>query len=157
MPTPFESAQLNLKLFDMRREPELRAARAWFILEFHPETPDEFFGTLFGEKNSWMRMVMGYWDMAASMVTHEAIDRDMFLAAHTEIIGAFSKVQPFLAALRERQGPHVQAHVEHTENVVRCLAVDGEEQLAARRTRLKSLWLARQGPRETVASQVVPS
>ena len=140
MPTPFESAQLNLKLFDMRREPELRAARAWFILEFHPETQDEFFSTLLGEKNSWMRMVMGYWDMAASMVTHDAIDRDMFLAAHTEIVGAYSKVQPFIGALRERQGPQVQAHVER---VVMSMP-NAEEQLAARRARLKTLWLSRQ-------------
>lgn len=140
MPTPFESAQLNLKLFDMRREPELRAARAWFILDFHPETQDEFFQTLFSEKNSWMRMVMGYWDMAASMVTYDAIDRDMFLAAHTEIIGAYSKVQPYLAALRERQGPQVQAHVER---VVMSMP-NAEEQLAARRNRLKALWTARQ-------------
>lgn len=148
MPTPFESAQLNLKLFDMRREPELRAARAWFILDFHPETPEEFFSALTGEKNSWMRMVMGYWDMAASMVTHDAIDRDMFLAAHTEIIGAFSKVQPFLAALRERQGPQVQAHVER---VVMSMP-NADEQLAARRTRLKALWVARQATRDGVAS-----
>jgi hypothetical protein len=30
MPTPFENAQLNLKLFDLRREPALREARDWF-------------------------------------------------------------------------------------------------------------------------------
>ena len=40
MPTPFESAQLNLQLFDMRREPLLRKARDWFLLEFHPATFD---------------------------------------------------------------------------------------------------------------------
>ncbi len=93
-------------------------------------------------------MVMGYWDMAASMVTHDAIDRDMFLAAHTEIIGAFSKVQPFLAALRERQGPQVQAHVER---VVMSMP-NADEQVAARRTRLKALWVARQAARDGVAS-----
>lgn len=29
MPTPFESASLNLRLFDVRREPVLREARDW--------------------------------------------------------------------------------------------------------------------------------
>jgi hypothetical protein len=29
MPTPFESAQLNLQLFDLRRETVLREARRW--------------------------------------------------------------------------------------------------------------------------------
>ena len=38
MPTPFESAQLNLQLFDLRREAVLREARNWFLLEFNPET-----------------------------------------------------------------------------------------------------------------------
>jgi hypothetical protein len=33
MPTPFESALLNLKLFDLRREPVLREARQWFLRE----------------------------------------------------------------------------------------------------------------------------
>ena len=34
MATPFESAQLNLQLFDLRREPVLREARQWFTFEF---------------------------------------------------------------------------------------------------------------------------
>jgi hypothetical protein len=68
VPTPYESATLNLKLFDMRREPELRRARSWFITEFHPTSADEYFAALSSDKNAWMRMVIGYWDMAASMV-----------------------------------------------------------------------------------------
>jgi hypothetical protein len=42
MPTPFESAQLNLQPFDLRREEVLRQARHWFVLEFNPETFEEF-------------------------------------------------------------------------------------------------------------------
>ena len=38
MPTTFESGLLNLQLFDLRREPVLREARAWFLNEFNPET-----------------------------------------------------------------------------------------------------------------------
>jgi hypothetical protein len=38
MSTPFESAHLNLQLFDLRREPVLREARGWFLAEFNPET-----------------------------------------------------------------------------------------------------------------------
>ena len=33
MPIPFESAQLNLQLFDLRRELILREARDWFLCE----------------------------------------------------------------------------------------------------------------------------
>ena len=69
MPTPFESAQLNLQLFDLRREPVLREARSWFLLDFHPETMAEFVTAIMGERNASIRMVLGYWDMAASLVT----------------------------------------------------------------------------------------
>jgi len=82
MPTPFESAQLNLQLFDLRREPVLREARSWFLLDFHPETLAEFVAAITGERNASIRMVLGYWDMAASLVTTGAIDGDAFRAAH---------------------------------------------------------------------------
>ena len=139
MPTPFESAQLNLQLFDMRRESELRAARHWFITEFHPQSEDEYFTVVMSEKNAWVRMVVGYWEMAASMVTFGAIDRDMFLAAHTEIVGAFAKAHPFLPAIRARLGPHILAHVE---KVVMSMP-NAEAEMAARRARLKGLYDAR--------------
>lgn len=140
MPTPFESAQLNLQLFDMRRESELRKARAWFILDFHPATSEEYFTAQSGDKNSWVRMVSGYWDMAASMVTHNAIDRDMFMAAHGEIVGFFSKVQPFLGEMRAKIGPHV---LKHVEAVVMAMP-DAEAELGRRRARLKANWEAKQ-------------
>jgi hypothetical protein len=140
MPTPYESATLNLKLFDMRREPELRRARSWFITEFHPESIDDYFAAMGSDKNAWMRMVIGYWDMAASMVSHGAIDRDMFLAAHTEVIGAFAKAHPFLAEIRARISPLVLMHVE----ALVMSMPNAEEEMAKRRARLKGMWQARQ-------------
>ena len=100
MATPFESAQLNLKLFELRREPTLREARQWFLLEFNPENFDELVSIVRGPRNASFRMVLGYWDMAASLVTSGAIDGDSFRAANGEIVGTFSKIQPFLGELR---------------------------------------------------------
>src|SRR6202008_1128479 len=99
MPTPFESATLNLRLFELRREPVLREAREWFIRDFNPENFAELIAVVGGERNSSFRMVLGYWDMAASLVTSGAIDPEAFRAAHTEIFGAFSKIQPLLHEL----------------------------------------------------------
>jgi hypothetical protein len=45
-------------------------------------------------------MVLGYWDMAASLVTMGAIDADAFRAAHGEMFGTFAKIEPFLAEMR---------------------------------------------------------
>src|SRR6476661_6189029 len=100
MATPFESGLLNLQLFEMRREAVLREARAWFMNDFNPETFEEFMALVSGERNASIRMVVGYWDMAASLVMSGAIDGDAFRAAHTEIVATFGKIQPFLGELR---------------------------------------------------------
>src|SRR6476620_4340829 len=100
MANAFESATLNLKLFDLRREQVLREARHWFITEFHPDSYPDVVAAVSGARNASFRMVVGYWDMAASMVTSGAIDADSFRAAHGEIFGMFSKIHPFLAEMR---------------------------------------------------------
>lgn len=100
-PTPFESATLNLRLFELRREPVLREARAWFLQKLHPDTFEELVAVVTGERNASFRMVVGYWEMAASLVTGGAIEAEAFLAAHGEIFATLSKIRPFLAQIRE--------------------------------------------------------
>ena len=143
MPTPFESAQLNLQLFDLRREPVLREARAWFLLEFNPETLADLGTVLAGERNASFRMVLGYWDMAASLVTTGAIDADPFRAAHTEMFGTFCKVQPFLAEMRAVSGE--LEFCRHLEAVVMG-APDADAILARRRSALRAAAHARRVP-----------
>ena len=140
MPTPFESAQLNLQLFDLRREPVLREARSWFLLDFHPETLAEFVAAIMGERNASIRMVLGYWDMAASLVTMGAIDADAFRAAHGEMFGTFAKVEPFLAEMRDRFNE--PAFCRHFEQVVMG-APDAAAILARRREGLRRAAAAR--------------
>jgi hypothetical protein len=113
MPTPFESALLNLKLFELRREAVLREARDWFLRQFNPETFLELAALVSGERNASFRMVLGYWDFATSLVTSGAIDGDAFRAAHGEVFATFSKIQPFLAELRAASGePEFCKHME---------------------------------------------
>jgi hypothetical protein len=134
MPTPFENAQLNLQLFEMRREPVLREARAWFLNEFNPETFAELVALVSGERNASFRMVLSYWDMAASLVTTGAIDADAFRAAHGEIVATFSKISPYLCELRRATGePEFCKHVE----VVVLSAPDAEAILSRRRQAIK--------------------
>jgi hypothetical protein len=113
MPTPFESAQLILKLFEIRRDPVLREARQWFLSDFNPVTWEECGAIIGSERNSSFRMVVGYWDMAASLVTHGAIDVDMFRAANNEVVATFAKIQPFIEQLRSvRSNPNFCIHME---------------------------------------------
>jgi hypothetical protein len=140
MPTPFESAQLNLTLFDLRREPVLRAARAWFFNEFNPESFEELAALAGGEHNAAFRMVLGYWDMAASLVVNGAIDGPSFLAAHGEIFATFSKVHPFLDALRAATGE--DGFCRHMEAVI-LASPDAGAVLARRRAALLAAARAR--------------
>lgn len=134
MPTPFESAQLNLQLFDLRREPVLREARDWFLREFNPESFAELAAVAGGPRNAAFRMVIGYWDMAASLVTQGAIEGDAFRAAHGEIFATFSKIQPYLAELRTVTGePDICKHIE----AVVMVAPEAEAILARRRKALR--------------------
>lgn len=135
MATPFESAQLNIQLFDLRREPVLREARSWFLLEFNPESLADLVSAVSGERNASFRMVLGYWDMAASMVTTGAIDGDAFRAAHGEIFATFSKIQPFLAEMRSASTE--PGFCKHIEAVVMA-APDAEATLTRRREAMRA-------------------
>jgi hypothetical protein len=124
LPTPFESAQLILKLFELRRDPLLREARVWFTREFHAETIEDVKAAMTSEHYTKLRMVIGYWDMAASMVTHGAIDRQMFLDGNGEIFATFSKIYPLLSEIRELAA--LPSFAKHIEEVV--LSVPGIEE-----------------------------
>lgn len=108
-----ESADLILKLYDLRREDKMREARNW-IFGFHPTTVDEYWQTMMDPQvGGYLRMVTSYWDMAASFVNHGAIDADMFNETAGEHIMIFAKIQPLLAELRERfQNPKAFQHLE---------------------------------------------
>jgi hypothetical protein len=152
VPTPFESAQLNLQLFDLRREPVLREARAWFVGEFNPESFAELVAMVSGQRNAAFRMVLGYWDMAASLVTTGAVDGDAFRAAHGEIFATFSKIQPYLAELRTASGE--PEFCKHIETVVSA-APDAEAILMRRREAIRAAAKARGA--ETVKSGTSPA
>jgi hypothetical protein len=143
MPTPFESATLNLKLFELRREAVLREAREWFLRDFNPETFAELVEIVRGDRNASFRMVLGYWDMAASLVTTGAVDADAFRAAHGEVFATFSKIHPFLAELRAVSGE--AEFCKHVETVV-LGAPDGEAILARRLAALRAAAKARKLP-----------
>jgi hypothetical protein len=140
MPTPFESATLNLKLFELRREPVLREAREWFLRDFNPETFAELVEIVSGARNASFRMVLGYWDMAASLVTTGAIDADAFRAAHGEVFATFGRIHPFLDEMRKVSGePEFCKHVE----AVVAGAPDGEAIVARRAAALRAAAKAR--------------
>jgi hypothetical protein len=96
-----KSADLIMKLYDLRREETMREARNWFI-SFFPESVDDIMKTMIDPSTSaFYRMVTTYWDMASGFVVHNAIDEEMFLDSNSEVWIVFAKVQPYLAGVRK--------------------------------------------------------
>jgi hypothetical protein len=127
-------ADLILKLYDLRREKTMREARNWFFT-FNPQTPADFMDVLTSDKSGLYRMVVSYWEMAASLVNHGAIDADMFNDANGEHIFIYAKLEPFLPALRAEMGPKF---LEHLEKVVKEMP-DSEARLTAVRERITKI------------------
>jgi hypothetical protein len=79
------AAGLLLKLYELRTEPTLRAARAWFGFEFHPQSAKEVLATWLGpgHESAPYRMVTTHWDMAAERLAmyQRYLDRQRTLAA----------------------------------------------------------------------------
>ena len=144
-PTPAD-AELLLKLYDLRREAEIRKARNWWLVDFWPDTADDVMkiaqamGT---QENNWLRQVAGYWELAASLVVHGTVNETLFLepACSGEMFLIFAKLHPFLQDIREKmQNPRMLANVEKI--IMKSKAsrerVQGVEQrLAARRKQMK--------------------
>ncbi len=108
-----ESADLILKLYDLRRETVMREARNWWFT-FNPKSAEEIANTMMDpEVGGYVRMVISYWDMAASFVRHGAIDAEMFNDVNGEHVMVFAKLQPFLAELREMwESPDMYENIE---------------------------------------------
>ncbi|MBX7218805.1 MAG: hypothetical protein K1Y36_02555 [Blastocatellia bacterium] len=104
-----------LKLYELRRDDELRAARAWYLGEFNPGSAQEIAAMMLSGEgpSARFRMVVSYWDMAASLVNNGGIDEKLFLEANTEHVVVFAKIEPFLAELREMFAePEYLGHLE---------------------------------------------
>jgi len=119
MPKPTHAdAELILKLYDARRESEIRKARSWFTGTFWPESADDIIKVIRGsgtQENAWFRQVLAYWSMASSFVSHGVLNEDLFLepASSGEMFFIYAKVEPFLKEVREKlQNPQLLANIE---------------------------------------------
>ncbi len=121
-PATTADAKLILKLYDLRREEEIRKARNWWLVNFWPESADDFMKiaqALGTQENAWLRQVGSYWEMAAALVLHGAVNQSLFLepAFSGEMFLIYAKLHPFLNEIREKmQNPSILANVEKLIN-----------------------------------------
>jgi hypothetical protein len=145
-----KSAELIMKLYDLRREEVMRQARTWFF-SFNPESIEDIQRVAMGEHSAYYRMVTSYWDMACSFVNHGAIDPEMFADATGEQVLVFAKLQPFLEQLRATVSP---AYMRHIEKQVMSMP-GADERITRTREMMKRMAQARAaaGQSETEAAK----
>ncbi len=109
-------AEIIMKLYDLRREAEIRKARNWMLTEFWPDTADDVRRVLMAfpsQENNWYRQVLGYWEMAASFVVRGALSPELFFDNSGEMYFVYAKLKPFIRPLREEfHAPEFLANVE---------------------------------------------
>jgi hypothetical protein len=130
-----DEAGLILKLYELRREETMRKARDWYFREFNPQSFAEFQSTMFGEHSGHLRMVITYWDMAATLVNRGAISLDLFNDANGEQIGVFAKIEPILGEIRKALAPQFAANLEKLIDAT----PDGRKRSAETRERMKAM------------------
>ncbi len=133
-------ADLVLRLYDLRREAEMRKARNWFASEFWPRDFSELEQTImqFGTQPSrWFGQVLSYWDMAAALVVRGALHPGLFLDSCAEGWFVYAKLKPFIQEFRTKFSPEFLVHLEQ--------AIEATPEGRARLERTQQM-IARFGP-----------
>ena len=147
MSNPAESAELILRLFELRREKRMRKARTWFAAQAFRDV-DEVVAAARGKDNAYFRMVLSYWDMTAAFVNHGAIDAALFHDAGNEHVYVWAKLEPFLAEFRTRAGqPH---YLSQLERMIAAMP-DGKERVTSMQARQKAALAAKTAESEPAA------
>ncbi|MBL8859752.1 MAG: hypothetical protein JNL28_14695 [Planctomycetes bacterium] len=99
-------AELVIKLYDLRREPVMRQARA-AINGWLPRNWDEMAAIMQPTHplNASWRQVSSYWEMVYSMGRHGIVHPDFFVENNAEGLLLFAKVAPYLERMRKEMSP----------------------------------------------------
>jgi hypothetical protein len=97
-----EQVNLMLRLYDTRREPRLREAREWFLANFNPQNGEDLMRIAppMSQENAFMRMVVSYWEMVASIVNRGLIDEEFFFENTGEQWIVWERLKPVVDVWR---------------------------------------------------------
>lgn len=110
-----EQAQLQLQLFDLRREARLRQARDWFFKNYAVDSFEHAMrvappGT---EEGTLAFMVLGYWEQACAMLNYGLLHEELFFETSGEFFGVWENVKNFVPEARKQfVENHFLAHIE---------------------------------------------
>jgi len=114
-----EQAQLQLQIFEQRREARLRQARDWFFNNYFADTMEEAMriaapGT---ENGTFFMMVVGYWDQACALLNYGLLHEDLFFETNGEFFGVWERVKPTIKEGRQQWAN--QLFLAHLENAAK--------------------------------------
>ena len=115
----YDDANLILRLYELRREEKLRQARDWFGQKFWATTAEEAMQLvpLGSQENAYFRMVISYWEMAASFVTSGVLNQELFFESNGELLGVWEKVRELVPAFRAMfKNPNAWKNLETVGN-----------------------------------------
>ena len=95
-------AELLLHLYEIRRDPELRRARAWFLTEFKAADWAEIKARYlsFSEEDRLFRMTISYWEMVGTLVNRGVVHPELFFDHTGEHIVTWERCKPWIAGAR---------------------------------------------------------
>jgi len=101
-PATYDDVTLILKLYEVRREEQMRAARTWFSANFKVKTLAEFdrLCPKGSGMNAHARQVITYWDMVASFICSGVLNQELFFQSGRELLFVWVRVQPVLEEWR---------------------------------------------------------
>ena len=111
----YDEVNLMLHLYDLRREPRLREARAWFVEHYHASTPEELMQKYpqGGQENTYIRMVVSYWDMVAGIVNRGLINDELFFESNGELWVVWDRMRSIVPTWRAAfKNPHLFSAIE---------------------------------------------
>jgi hypothetical protein len=112
----YDDARLILELYDLRREPRLREARKWIAGIPSFASREEWLAVCppGSEENASFRMVVTYWDMAASFVATGVLNAELFYRANNmEILFIWEKIKRVVPEFRAvARNPIQYRHIE---------------------------------------------
>src|SRR3954465_2661673 len=115
----YEQAQLQLKLYDLRRETRLRQARDWYFQNYWADTLDEAMrvAPMGTEAGTFFMMVVSYWDQACAYLNCGLLHEYLFFETGGELFGVLEPLKPTIAEGRKRwSNPLFLAHLERAAN-----------------------------------------
>ncbi|OGF03989.1 MAG: hypothetical protein A2W00_11385 [Candidatus Eisenbacteria bacterium RBG_16_71_46] len=95
-------AELLLHLYDVRREPELRRARKWFLTDFRPSGWGEIKARYLShsDEDRHFRMTISYWEMVATLVNRGVLHAELFFDHTGEDIVTWERCTGWIAEAR---------------------------------------------------------